>query len=71
MARMNLMNLMHAASILQNPRTDIEEATTSAQARTGPMAPHTGVRAPASVEQSEGKTAAVIAAREADQNLRG
>lgn len=72
MARqLSLLELMQASSLLQNPRIEATESQTDATARTGPASPHTGIRAPDSVEESEGETPAVIAAREADQNLRG
>lgn len=70
MAEMSLVQLMRAATILQNPRVEIEESTTSANARSGLMSPLTGVRAPRSVQQSEGETPAVIAAQQAEENVR-
>lgn len=70
---LRLIDVMRAATMLQNPLTEIqgrEGELPQLNLNTGPVAPHTGRRSPASVEQSEGKTPAVITARAADRENR-
>jgi len=64
---------MQAATLLQNPARRIQQARarTGESIRTGPPSPITGNPTPRSVEQTEGRTPAVIAAREADRRQRG